>query len=178
MRPDGRAPDELRPLHFERDFTDMAEGSVLVSFGRTILHAPDAVGSVTSGGTESNAQGLASALAAGCERLIVSATEHPCVAEAARATGTARVFATVLDADDRLVRGAEPAGEGDPERALGKLPRLLLVQARLPFALQQRLAFHVRGGQRSQRPVRAPEACVHAVATGMHRSARRRGTDR
>lgn len=41
----------------------------------------------TSGGTESNAQALASALAAGCERLIVCATEHPCVAEAARASG-------------------------------------------------------------------------------------------
>jgi len=37
----------------------------------------------SSGGTESNAQALASAIAAGCERLIVSATEHPCVAEAA-----------------------------------------------------------------------------------------------
>jgi ribonuclease PH len=35
MRPDGRANDELRPLSFERDFTDMADGSVLVSFGRT-----------------------------------------------------------------------------------------------------------------------------------------------
>ena len=35
MRPDGRAPDQLRPISFERDFTDMAEGSVLVSFGRT-----------------------------------------------------------------------------------------------------------------------------------------------
>ena len=34
-RPDGRAPDELRPVTFERDFTDMAAGSVLVSFGRT-----------------------------------------------------------------------------------------------------------------------------------------------
>ncbi|MCU1400383.1 MAG: rph [Acidimicrobiales bacterium] len=34
-RPDGRAPDELRPLSFERDFTEMAAGSVLVSFGRT-----------------------------------------------------------------------------------------------------------------------------------------------
>jgi ribonuclease PH len=34
-RPDGRAPDELRPVRFERDFTDMADGSVLVSFGRT-----------------------------------------------------------------------------------------------------------------------------------------------
>jgi ribonuclease PH len=35
MRPDGRANDELRPVSFVRDFTDMADGSVLVSFGRT-----------------------------------------------------------------------------------------------------------------------------------------------
>ena len=28
-RPDGRAPDELRPITFERDFTEMAAGSVL-----------------------------------------------------------------------------------------------------------------------------------------------------
>jgi cysteine desulfurase len=41
----------------------------------------------TSGGTESNAQAIVSALAAGCERLIVGATEHPCVAEAAMASG-------------------------------------------------------------------------------------------
>jgi len=34
-RPDGRAADELRPITFERDFTEMADGSVLVSFGRT-----------------------------------------------------------------------------------------------------------------------------------------------
>jgi ribonuclease PH len=34
-RPDGRATDELRPLSFERDFTEMADGSCLVSFGRT-----------------------------------------------------------------------------------------------------------------------------------------------
>jgi len=34
-RPDGRRPDELRPISFERDFTEMASGSVLVSFGRT-----------------------------------------------------------------------------------------------------------------------------------------------
>lgn len=43
----------------------------------------------SSGGTESNAQAVASAIAAGCERLIVSATEHPCVAEAALASGAA-----------------------------------------------------------------------------------------
>jgi ribonuclease PH len=34
-RPDGRAPDELRPIAFARDFTEMASGSCLVSFGRT-----------------------------------------------------------------------------------------------------------------------------------------------
>ena len=41
----------------------------------------------TSGGTEANAQALHSALAAGCERLIVCATEHPCVVEAAMESG-------------------------------------------------------------------------------------------
>jgi len=41
----------------------------------------------SSGGTESNAQAILSALAAGCERLIVGATEHPCVAEAAIVSG-------------------------------------------------------------------------------------------
>ena len=34
-RPDGRAADELRPITFERDFTSMAAGSCLVSFGST-----------------------------------------------------------------------------------------------------------------------------------------------
>ncbi len=34
-RPDGRTPDQLRPITFERDFTEMAGGSCLVSFGRT-----------------------------------------------------------------------------------------------------------------------------------------------
>ncbi len=34
-RPDGRAADELRPVTFERDYTEMAAGSCLVSFGRT-----------------------------------------------------------------------------------------------------------------------------------------------
>ena len=32
---DGRRPDELRPITFHRDFTEMAAGSVLVAFGRT-----------------------------------------------------------------------------------------------------------------------------------------------
>lgn len=34
-RHDGRAVDELRPITFERDFTDAADGSILVGFGRT-----------------------------------------------------------------------------------------------------------------------------------------------
>jgi len=34
-RPDGRAADELRAFSFQRDFTEMADGSVLVSFGDT-----------------------------------------------------------------------------------------------------------------------------------------------
>jgi len=35
MRDDGRNHDELRPITFERDFTEAAAGSMLVSFGRT-----------------------------------------------------------------------------------------------------------------------------------------------
>jgi ribonuclease PH len=35
MRADGRQSDELRPISFERDFTEQAAGSVLVSFGAT-----------------------------------------------------------------------------------------------------------------------------------------------
>lgn len=35
LRSDGRALDQLRPVTFERDFTVMALGSVLVSFGQT-----------------------------------------------------------------------------------------------------------------------------------------------
>jgi ribonuclease PH len=34
-RPDGRDADELRPIRFERDYTEMTLGSVLVAFGRT-----------------------------------------------------------------------------------------------------------------------------------------------
>src|SRR5215210_6517367 len=35
MRNDGREAAELRPITFERDYTDAAAGSVLVTFGRT-----------------------------------------------------------------------------------------------------------------------------------------------
>ena len=35
MRADGRQPEDLRPLSFERDYTEFAAGSVLVAMGRT-----------------------------------------------------------------------------------------------------------------------------------------------
>jgi ribonuclease PH len=35
VRHDGRAADELRPVRFVRDYTELPAGSVLVSFGRT-----------------------------------------------------------------------------------------------------------------------------------------------
>ena len=35
MRPSGRAPDQMRPVSFETNFTRHAEGSVLASFGDT-----------------------------------------------------------------------------------------------------------------------------------------------
>jgi ribonuclease PH len=35
VRKDGRQPDDLRPLTFERDYTEFAAGSALVSFGKT-----------------------------------------------------------------------------------------------------------------------------------------------
>ena len=37
MRHDGRRPDELRPLSFERGYTRQAPGSVLVRMGRTTV---------------------------------------------------------------------------------------------------------------------------------------------
>jgi ribonuclease PH len=35
VRKDGRSPDDLRPLRFDRDYTEFAAGSVLVSMGKT-----------------------------------------------------------------------------------------------------------------------------------------------
>ena len=44
MRPDGRRNDELRPFHFARDFTEIADGSCLVTFGRTRVLCTASVG--------------------------------------------------------------------------------------------------------------------------------------
>jgi ribonuclease PH len=37
MRPDGREPDQLRDVTFQRDFTDSSAGSVLITAGRTMV---------------------------------------------------------------------------------------------------------------------------------------------
>jgi len=37
VRPDGREPDQLRPISFERDFTTQTDGSILVTAGNTIV---------------------------------------------------------------------------------------------------------------------------------------------
>jgi len=37
LRVDGRQPDELRPITFERDFTNAPAGSVLTTFGETVV---------------------------------------------------------------------------------------------------------------------------------------------
>ena len=37
MRPDGRRPDELREITIERDFTDAANGSILIRAGKTMV---------------------------------------------------------------------------------------------------------------------------------------------
>ena len=58
----------------------------------------------SSGGTESNAQAMNSALKSGFERLIISATEHPCVAEAAAMSGHEVV---VIPVDSRGVVSLE-----------------------------------------------------------------------
>lgn len=70
-----------------------------------------------SGGTEANAQAIMSALAAGCVRLIVSATEHPCVVEAAAASG-APVEVLPVDGDGVVDLGWLEQALARPGRAL------------------------------------------------------------
>jgi ribonuclease PH len=45
-RPDGRRPDELRPVHFTLDYVDYPEGSVLIEVGRTRVLCNVSVGVV------------------------------------------------------------------------------------------------------------------------------------
>lgn len=70
----------------------------------------------SSGGTESNAQAIASALAAGCDRVIVSATEHPCISEAAALCGVP-VEVLPIDSDGVVDLGWLDAALAQPGRA-------------------------------------------------------------
>ena len=48
-RPSGRAPEAMRPIHFERGYTCHAEGSVLVSFGQTKVICTASINAVVPG---------------------------------------------------------------------------------------------------------------------------------
>lgn len=70
----------------------------------------------SSGGTESNAQAMNSALRSGFERLIIGATEHPCIAEAAAMSGREVTVVPVdrqgivsLDAIEAALKAGGPA---------------------------------------------------------------------
>jgi ribonuclease PH len=60
-RPSGRAPDELRPLKFDRAFTRHAEGSVLVCFGDTRVLCTASVESGVPGFLRGTGQGWVTA---------------------------------------------------------------------------------------------------------------------
>lgn len=83
-----------------------------------LVGATPAAVTFVSGGTEADALAIESALAAGCERIIVGATEHEAVAETARASG-APVEEWRVDRDGV----ADLAWLG---RALGDGPRTLV----------------------------------------------------
>lgn len=63
-----------------------------------LVGVPAAAVTFVSGGTEADALAIESALAAGCERIIVGATEHEAVAETAKASG-AKLEEWRVDAD-------------------------------------------------------------------------------
>jgi len=102
----------------------------------------------SSGGTESNAQAIASALAAGFERLIVCATEHPCVAEAAIASGKP---VKVLPVDGRGVID------------LGKLSELLRAPGKAVVAIH-----HANNESGVIQPIREAAAIVREAGGWLH----------
>jgi cysteine desulfurase len=102
----------------------------------------------SSGGTESNAQAIHSALAAGCERLIVGATEHPCVAEAAMASGKP---VKVLPVDARGVID------------LGRLSELLRQPGKAVVAIH-----HANNESGVIQPIREAAALVRAAGGWLH----------
>src|SRR6187397_2881522 len=60
-RPSGRAPDELRAIRFTRQFTQHAEGSVLVEFGNTRVLCTASVEEVVPGFLRGKGQGWVTA---------------------------------------------------------------------------------------------------------------------
>ena len=102
----------------------------------------------SSGGTESNAQAIASALAAGCERLIVCASEHPCVAEAAIASGKP---VKVLPVDGRGVVD------------LGKLSELLRAPGKAVVAIH-----HANNESGVIQPIREAATLVREAGGWLH----------
>jgi cysteine desulfurase len=102
----------------------------------------------SSGGTESNAQAIASALAAGCERLIVCASEHPCVAEAAMASGKP---VKVLPVDGRGVI------------ELGKLSELLRAPGKAVVAIH-----HANNESGVIQPIREAATLVREAGGWLH----------
>lgn len=117
-------------------------------------HVADLVGAdptsiiFSSGGTESNAQAIASALADGCERLIVCATEHPCVAEAAMASGKP-VKVLPVDAHGVIV--------------LSKLEALLRLPGRAVVAIH-----HANNESGVIQPIREAARLVRAAKGWLH----------
>jgi cysteine desulfurase len=102
----------------------------------------------SSGGTESNAQAIASAIAAGCERLIVCASEHPCVAEAAIASGKP---VKVLPVDARGVVD------------LGKLSELLRAPGKAVVAIH-----HANNESGVIQPIREAATLVRQAGGWLH----------
>ncbi len=102
----------------------------------------------SSGGTESNAQAIASALAAGYERLIVCASEHPCVAEAAIASGEP---VKVLPVDGRGVID------------LGKLSELLRAPGKAVVAIH-----HANNESGVIQPIREAATLVREYGGWLH----------
>jgi cysteine desulfurase len=102
----------------------------------------------SSGGTESNAQAIASALAAGYERLIVCASEHPCVAEAAIASGKP---VKVLPVDGRGVID------------LGKLSELLRAPGKAVVAIH-----HANNESGVIQPIREAATLVREYGGWLH----------
>ena len=150
MRADGRAPDELRPITFARDFTEMAAGSCLVSFGQD----PGAVHGVDRRGRAPLDAGPRHRLG---DRRVLDAAGLVARARAARGQGRPAVGPQPGDpAADRpgAAVGVRHAGAGRApgHRRLRRAPG----RRRHPHRVDLR---RLRGAARRARPPRAAGGC-------------------